>query len=550
MKCLVFVLLLLPCTALSANLNFQTLLFYTCVTPQIGNQCEEGFTLDQVGVATRGFSSNITTIKAGRAAGNITTFFAVHDTFFSNGKGLNPDWEKEWDSLQAELEPLIQDRTVVGFFLGDELLEGKISLSDLTTALDALQKTKQRFPWLLTWENEGGTSWMKHFAKTGIPASLDIISLDDYYLWANNIDTPSAQVAGHRYLYETSIYPMLHPHQSVFIVPGSFGTRDPRKPGTKGYPHGNRTYCYDGTFSGCDHYMSAEASGYASWAEEDPRVAGIAPWHWDTRPIGVVTPYKEVGVVDMPLTRKTWKEVGEKIRSGPASKHPQFNQLSLASPPPPSPLLKPPPSSVEAFTSGKEGYHTYRIPAVVHNPTTGDLLMFAEGRKVSSSDHGWNDIVMKKSSDNGASWSKIKVVYSESKPGHSVCIGNPSPIALASGEVILVACRNNKQVITLRSTDAGSSWGEPKEISHQVVPKAWQWIATGPPQGLELTPGGRLLVAADHMNGSVWGSHSMYSDDGGVSWVISESIPGGNECQAAQINETHLVMNMRTRPVH
>ena len=43
-----------------------------------------------------------------------------------------------------------------------------------------------------------------------------------------------------------------------------------------------------------------------------------------------------------------------------------------------------------------------------------------------------------------------------------------------------------------------------------VKAPAWTWIATGPPQGLEL-PSGRLLVAADHIGkGGVWGSHTMF----------------------------------------
>ena len=50
--------------------------------------------------------------------------------------------------------------------------------------------------------------------------------------------------------------------------------------------------------------MADQAHAFANWALEDDRVAGIAPWHWDTRKIGVVTPYKEVGVVDMPKTCK------------------------------------------------------------------------------------------------------------------------------------------------------------------------------------------------------------------------------------------------------
>jgi len=106
----------MPAATLVASSTARMLLFYTCVTPQIGNQCEEGFTLDQAGVATSGFSSNFTTIRAGRAK-NMTSLFAVHDTFFENGKGMRKDWEEAWGALQAKLVPLIEDRTVVGFFI-------------------------------------------------------------------------------------------------------------------------------------------------------------------------------------------------------------------------------------------------------------------------------------------------------------------------------------------------------------------------------------------------------------------------------------------------
>ncbi len=63
---------------------------------------------------------------------------------------------------------------------------------------------------------------------------------------------------------------------------------------------------------------------------------------------------------------------------------------------------------VDIFTSGLDGYHTYRIPALV-TASTGDLLLFAEGRKFKSSDHDWNDIVMKRSADGGKTWGNMQV---------------------------------------------------------------------------------------------------------------------------------------------
>ena len=223
---------------------------------------------------------------------------------------------RPWDGVeQARLKPYIESRTVVGFFVGDELFPGKITVDDFMTALRAMQMMKTQYPWLITWENEGGTGWVKAFKDHGLPDELDIISTDDYYMWQSGIDSPQSQVDGHRQFYESEIYPLLKPHQKVFIVPGSFGTHDPRGPAPPHYPHGNSTYCYGASFDSCDRYMADQAEAFANWAFDDPLVAGIAPWHWDTRGIGVVTPFKEVGVRDMPKTREAWRGIGERMRA-------------------------------------------------------------------------------------------------------------------------------------------------------------------------------------------------------------------------------------------
>eukprot|EP00912_Choanoflagellata_sp_UC4_P001185 UC4_evm3s741 len=130
---------------------------------------------------------------------------------------------------------------------------------------------------------------------------------------------------------------------------------------------------------------------------------------------------------------------------------------------------------------------------------------------------------------------------------YDIGIGNPSPISLSSGNIVLVACRNNEDVIVLRSTDQGSSWSEPYDITNQVKDSNWSWVATGPPQGLELESG-RIVVAADHVASNVeWGSHAMFSDDEGKTWKVSNSLEGGNECQVAKLSNGSLIMNMRTR---
>lgn len=139
--------------------------------------------------------------------------------------------------------------------------------------------------------------------------------------------------------------------------------------------------------------------------------------------------------------------------------------------PTPSPTPDPDHPFVNAFVSGQDGYHTYRIPALVLVPgTAGELLLFAEGRKFSSADHDWNDIVMKRSLDSGETWGAMQIIHSESTAANHVTIGNPAPIALLSnpGSVILLGCRNNTDVFSMTSVDGGSTWSNANYFTNQV----------------------------------------------------------------------------------
>lgn len=83
------------------------------------------------------------------------------------------------------------------------------------------------------------------------------------------------------------------------------------------------------------------------------------------------------------------------------------------------------------FRSGTDGYNTFRIPAIIAT-RKGTLLAFAEGRKNSSSDTGDIDMVMKRSEDNGKTWSKLEVLRDD---GINVC-GNPAPVIDKNGQHI------------------------------------------------------------------------------------------------------------------
>ena len=90
------------------------------------------------------------------------------------------------------------------------------------------------------------------------------------------------------------------------------------------------------------------------------------------------------------------------------------------------------------FKSGKEGYKCFRIPTII-KAKSGTVLAFAEGRKNSCSDNNDVDIVLKKSYDNGETWTKLQVVWND---GKNTC-GNPSPVLdNESGRISLLSTWN------------------------------------------------------------------------------------------------------------
>src|SRR5882672_10992580 len=67
---------------------------------------------------------------------------------------------------------------------------------------------------------------------------------------------------------------------------------------------------------------------------------------------------------------------------------------------------------VDVYVSGQDGYHTYRIPAVIH-AKNGDLLAFAEGRKNGGGDAGDIDLLVKRSTDGGRTWGAQQLIWDD-----------------------------------------------------------------------------------------------------------------------------------------
>ena len=207
----------------------------------------------------------------------------------------------------------------------------------------------------------------------------------------------------------------------------------------------------------------------------------------------------------------------------------------------------------DLFVSGTDGYHTFRLPALVVAPD-GDLLAICEGRRKGPGDHGDLSLVFKRSTNNGEAWGPLQYIYGESTEDRDVTIGNPCPVVdRETGTIWLPFCRENVDVLMTRSDDNGHTWSDPVDITAQVKEPEWDWYATGPGNGIQIEEGpyrGRLVIPCDHdelRNGRrIMCSQAIFSDDHGDTWTLGRTIgPHTDECQVVELPGGTLMMNIR-----
>lgn len=217
---------------------------------------------------------------------------------------------------------------------------------------------------------------------------------------------------------------------------------------------------------------------------------------------------------------------------------------------------------LDLWRRGTGEYHTYRIPALVRT-STGALLAFCEGRSEGAGDAGEIHVLMRRSDDDGRTWSPDQVLAA--RTGYTR--GNPAPVVDAmTGSIHLLITENPadkdetaicagdglRRVYRLHSEDDGHRWSEPVEVTEQVKRPDWTWYATGPCHGTQLDSG-RLVIACDHIVGESrdrwtdpYHAHVVYSDDHGQSWRIGGVLERGtNESTVAALDDGRVYLNAR-----
>ena len=116
---------------------------------------------------------------------------------------------------------------------------------------------------------------------------------------------------------------------------------------------------------------------------------------------------------------------------------------------------------IKLFEKGDQGYFCYRVPVLVTS-TQGTVLAFAEARKTNCRDDDDIDLVVKRSFDNGKTWGDLQVITD----GATHTMGNPCAVVDRETDTIwLPFTWNGQKVLVTKSTDDGTTWAEPVEIT-------------------------------------------------------------------------------------
>ncbi|MBU6534277.1 exo-alpha-sialidase [Streptomyces mayonensis] len=222
-------------------------------------------------------------------------------------------------------------------------------------------------------------------------------------------------------------------------------------------------------------------------------------------------------------------------------------------------------ASQDLATAGT-GSPYYRIPALTRT-TEGTLIAAYDARPDAGDLPGNIGVVLRRSTDGGATWQAQQVVRKDAAPqGY----GDPSLLVdRTTGRVFVFYAASVNQGFAGSATgndesdpdvlqaeysysdDDGLTWKH-ERITADIKNPAWAGMFAASGEGIQLRHGthkGRLIqqyaIRKDGANHAV----SAYSDDHGTTWRTGTPVgPGGDENKTVELSDGRIMLNNRSAP--
>lgn len=202
----------------------------------------------------------------------------------------------------------------------------------------------------------------------------------------------------------------------------------------------------------------------------------------------------------------------------------------------------------------------FRIPLLIELPEEDPVLMaFAESRVSALSDSGPKDLAARRSTDGGTTWSNFTFFHSDPKDDNSFDGANLGSVVYDTTTKTLFVFYivgahkwDQPDHFVVSSKDAGLTWEPRVNVNYMFEGTDIKLFAPGPTAGIKLTESGRLVVPGWYSRDNPMGAGScvVYSDDGGLTWILGGLIPKTDdrlpsESTVVELSDGRLLLNMR-----